>query len=90
LNIREFQELKEGDRVVFTPKLDVYKEIIETQEENGGYLTVVGFLGVKYIGNELESFYTNIAVDELDRSIWFEAVERYEEPTRPWSYERDY
>jgi NOL1/NOP2/fmu family ribosome biogenesis protein len=69
-------QLGAGDKIVFV--YDHLPEILEIQERNGGYLTVIESDGV------------NVEIEES--SIWaplYEHIELYEEP-RPWSYERDY
>jgi hypothetical protein len=94
MELNEFQELKPGDKIVFIGKgrFSFSRKILEIQEESGGYLTVIGFYKrwLAYIGSKI--FYTNVEAVELDPGYipYYRHIEKYEEESRPWSYERDY
>jgi hypothetical protein len=80
----EFDNLKPGDRVVFYPETAgsqrvFIEEACSVQEENGGFLEVSECRGysIKVLGIE-------------DWLFFSKNIELYENPNRPWSYERDY
>jgi hypothetical protein len=81
MTLKEFQQLKPGDKVQIKEVcdaacLDCLSLLIE-QKENDGYLIV-------------KEFIKNTWFTEGLNPLFSDNTELYEEPSRPWSYERDY